>query len=172
MPILITALIELSIYLAAVPVCAAFSLSTEGGLRLGVGFSAFERRVALRRARRGRPLRRPRSRTGPKRFFKALKRLRGADIRLQGRLGLGDAAATATACGALAALAAALGGQLGRVRVDVAPLFQEPGAGRGRALVEDEGLGGGAAVVGERVVGVDDALREQENRALGVPGLL
>ena len=125
MPILITALIELSIYLAAVPVCAAFSLSTEGGLRLGVGFSAFERRVALRRARRGRPLRRPRSRTGPKRFFKALKRLRGADIRLQGRLGLGDAAATATACGALAALAAALGGQLGRVRVDVAPLFDE-----------------------------------------------
>ena len=40
MPIILTALIEALIYLASIPLCGAFILSTEGGLRFGVGVSA------------------------------------------------------------------------------------------------------------------------------------
>ena len=46
-------------------------------------------------------------------------------MRLEGRLCLGDAASTALACGALEALAAALGAALGRVELNVAPDFQD-----------------------------------------------
>ena len=127
MLIYIVAAVEALAYLSAVPVCAAFSLSTEGGLRFGVGLGAFERRFALRRARRAsvsadkKPRRRGRG--DPKRLWQMVSRLRGADIRLSGRLGLGDAAATAVACGALGALGTALGARAGRVRIDVAPRF-------------------------------------------------
>ena len=119
----LVAIAQLMLYLASIPLCGAFSLSTRNGLRLGVGVSAFERGVALRRARQGRPLPKPRDRMDPKRSWQVVKRLRGADIRLHGSLGLGDAAATAWACGALRALAAALGAHAGRVEVDVAPRF-------------------------------------------------
>ena len=125
MPVVIVAILQALFYLSAVPICAAFSLSTCGGLRFGVGISAFERRFALRRARSGTPpaSRRRRDRSAGKLLWRAARRLRGARIRVQGHLDLGDAAATATACGAIQAIAAALGSRAGRVEVDIAPLF-------------------------------------------------
>ena len=125
MPIILAAILETLLYLSAVPLCAAFTLSTEHGLRFGVGLSLFDRRAALRRARKCRPVKTRRRGAGS--AWRIALRLRGAHIRLQGRLGLGDAAATALACGALRALAASLGSAAGRVTVDVAPLFDAPG---------------------------------------------
>ena len=52
MPILLAAVIETLIYLAAIPVSGAFVLSTAHGLRYGVGVGVFGLRGALRRARR------------------------------------------------------------------------------------------------------------------------
>lgn len=125
MPVVVAVLQSL-VYLWAVPVCVAFRLSTRGDLRFGVGVSAFRRRAALRRAK-AKPLtlRRRRRGKGERLLWRAIRRLRGADIRLRGRISLGDAAATATACGALRALAAALGSHAGRVEADIAPLFGE-----------------------------------------------
>jgi len=117
MPILITALIESLIYLAAVPVNGAFVLSTSNGVRFGVGVSAFGLRGAVRRARRYRAG--GKGGRGPS--WDVVRRLRGARIRIRGRLGLGDAAATALACGALRALGA------GGAVVDVAPVFDGNG---------------------------------------------
>ena len=118
-------------YLVAVPVCAAFWLSAEDGLRFGVGLSAFERRFALRRARRNGLRRRPalKARRGGnmQRAWSVLRRLRGASVRLEGRLGLGDAAATALACGALRVAGTTLAGRENRVRIDVAPAFCDGG---------------------------------------------
>ena len=72
-----------------------------------MGFSAFERRfalnAALRRLARG-P--KPGKRPPVGRLAKALRRLK-PEITLRGRLNLGDAAATALACGALRSLEAA-----------------------------------------------------------------
>lgn len=121
MPILLTALIESLIYLASVPICAAFWLSTERGLRYGVGVSAFARGTAVRRARRYRPRGRSGGGIGARAVWQAVRRLRGARVRVEGRVGLGDAAATALACGALRALGA------GRAAVDVTPVFDGDG---------------------------------------------
>ena len=126
MPVVVAVLQSL-VYLRAVPVCVAFRLSTRGALRFGVGVSAFRRRAALRRAK-AKPLalrRRRRGKGGARLLWRAIGRLRGADIRLRGQVSLGDAAATATACGALRALAAAVGSHAGRVEADITPLFGE-----------------------------------------------
>ena len=122
MPIILTAIVETLLYLLSIPLCAAFTLTTAGGVRCGVGVSAFEPRQALRRARAYRPVKRRRKR-GARPAWPLVRQLRGARIRLRGRLGLGDAAATALACGALRGLAAALGSHAGRVEVDVTPVF-------------------------------------------------
>ena len=117
-------------YLLSVPVCGAFWLSAGDGLRFGTGLGAFQRRFALRRARRAglRAKRRPKRRKkgGPAWTLRTLARLRGAGLTLRGSLGLGDAAATAVTCGLVEALAAAVGSRAGRVEVDVAPLFDAP----------------------------------------------
>lgn len=103
-------------YLASVPLHLAVCLRTRGGLRIGVGVSAFERRfalnAALRRLARG-PGRKPKPGKKPPvgRLAKAIRRLK-PQITLRGRLNLGDAAATAMACGALRSLEAALWGVL------------------------------------------------------------
>lgn len=114
-------------YLCAIPVCAAFWLTTEGGLRFGVGLAAFEGRAALRRAERGRAPRPKKRRGGEKggaaRALRVLRRLRGVAFSLRGHLDLGDAAATALACGTLNALALALGTRARRVHVDIVPAF-------------------------------------------------
>ena len=117
MPILLAALVEALIYLAAIPVNGAFALSTANGLRFGVGMSAFGLRGAMRRARRYRAG----GKGGPGLSWDVVRRLRGARICVAGRLGLGDAGATALACGALRALGA------GRAVVDVAPVFDGDG---------------------------------------------
>ena len=124
MLVYLIALFQALMYLAAVPVCAAFCLSAGDGVRLGVGVSVFERRFALRRARRfdAFPPKKPKRRGG-KRAWGVLRNLRGLGVGLRGRLCLGDAAATALACGALRALAAALGTRARRVEIDIDPEF-------------------------------------------------
>lgn len=117
MPILLAAVIETLIYLAAIPVNGAFVLSTAHGLRFGVGVSVFGLGGALRRARRYRTG----GKDGPGLSWDVVRRLRGARIRVRGALGLGDAAATALACGALRALGA------GGAAVDVTPVFDGDG---------------------------------------------
>ena len=130
MLVYIVALLEALGYLSAVPVCAAFWLSAGDGLRFGVGVAAFERRFAMRRARRaglhpkGKPKRGQRGVS--RQLWRSLSNLRGLGFSLRGSLGLGDAAATALACGLLRSLAAALGIRADRVVIDVAPLFDSP----------------------------------------------
>ena len=130
MLVYIIAILEALAYVGAVPVWVAFCLSTEGGLRAGTGVGVFERRFALRKAReasRSPIAKEGRSRKGDlRRTLAVLKRLRNAGIRLRGRLGLGDAAATAVACGALQALGPALAARAGRVDIAVTPDFDSP----------------------------------------------
>lgn len=126
MLVYLVALIEAFAYVSAVPVCAAFCLSLRDGLRVGAGVGAFDSRGALRRARRqmargGR--RRAKARVDARMALGTLKRLRFERVSLCGRLGLGDAAATAVACGGVTALASALRGRAASMEVDVAPLF-------------------------------------------------
>lgn len=127
MLVLLVAVAEALGYLSAVPLCGVFFFSTRDGLRFGVGLGAFEARHALRRARRDslRPRRKTkkRDRASAARALRLLWRLRGAGFSLRGSLGLGDAAATALACGALRGLAASLCAGSGHVEIDVAPLF-------------------------------------------------
>ncbi|MBQ3477860.1 MAG: hypothetical protein IJH25_06795 [Clostridia bacterium] len=54
MPILLAAIIETLIYLAAIPVSGAFVLSTANGLRYGVGVGVFGLQGALRALGAGR----------------------------------------------------------------------------------------------------------------------
>ena len=157
MPVVIVAILQSLVYLASVPVFAAFSLSVRDGLRFGAGASVFERRFALRRAEAKTMPEKKRRKSGPRLVVRAAKRLRGMDIRLRGRVCLGDAAATATACGALRALAAALGARARRVEVDVAPLFGEDGL-----RVDLEGmirLRAGQIMSAIAVSGINDILR-------------
>ena len=124
MVIILIAIVEALGYLSAVPVCGAFFLNTEGGLRLGVGVSAFERRFALRRAQRraGLPLPAGKKAAGPL-LRRALPHLRIDALSLRGSLCLGDAAHTALACGALRALPSLLAARAGKVEIAVAPDF-------------------------------------------------
>lgn len=118
-------LLEALVYLAAVPVCAAFCVSSERGLRAGAGIGLFQSRGALRRARRemlGGPRRR---RRGDYRQALGLaRRLRLSRFCLRGQIGLGDAAATALVGGALAALlGAALRSRTDALEIRLAPDF-------------------------------------------------
>lgn len=125
MIVYLIAVLESLAYLAAVPVCAVFCVSGEGGLKAGAGVGAFRARGALRRARRamagGR--RRRRQRGEVKRALALLRRLKLTRISLRGQLGLGDAAATALLSGALTALAAALRGRTKRLDLRLSPDF-------------------------------------------------
>ena len=132
MLVYLVALFEALAYLSAVPVCAAFWVSTEGGLRAGVGLGLFERRFAYRRARsNSKPLAEGKPKDGKRggmgRGLTLLRRLSIDSVSLRGSLGLGDAAATALACGALQALAASLGARASRVELAIAPDFSGDG---------------------------------------------
>lgn len=120
MLVYLIALLDALFYLCAVPVRAAFFVDTKDGLRFGAGIAAFTARAALRRARRNSGKRQKKK---APRLMPLLKRLRGVSFALRGKLNLGDAAATALACGALQALAAALSAHMGRASVDVIPDF-------------------------------------------------
>ena len=114
MLIYLVALAQSLVYLAAVPVCGAFCVSSRGGLHAGSGTAVFRGRNALRRARRAMARRAKKRKTSVpdlKRVFNLIKRLKLAKIALRGTLALGDAAATALACGALTSLAASLRGK-------------------------------------------------------------
>lgn len=157
MLILLVALAQSLFYLASVPVCAAFCLSARGGLRLGVGVSIFERRFALRRARRLDTLDKKPKKRGDARIWRLLRRLRGMGLGLRGRLGLGDAAATALACGALRGLTAALGGRARRVEIDIAPVFCDS-----EVVVELSGMiraSAGQIITAIASIGIDDINR-------------
>lgn len=123
-------------YFAAVPVKIAFVLRPGAGARFGLGIAAFEGRFA-RRAAEGR-LARPRARRKKPAFDKKILKLilellrtvryllRHAELDVRGRLGLGDAALTALACGSAGALAAAARAATGaHLRAEIAPDFGE-----------------------------------------------
>lgn len=109
-------------YLAAVPVSVA--VVAEGGVR--VGASVFLPGAAVRSAR---PVR-----SGPRRkkgmdlplavraSLAFIRRLRPMEMRLTGRIGLGDAAQTALVCGMLTSMNA-----IPRARVCIQPDFSAPG---------------------------------------------
>ena len=125
------AILEALGYLCAVPVCVAFCVDGEGGLRAGAAAGTFSARAALRRARRqmdGRRRHRGRPGVPVKRLLKLLKRLRFERVSLKGALGLSDAAATALLCGAITSLGAALRGRAASLELDVAPAFDGPRA--------------------------------------------
>ena len=122
-------LLQSLLYLASIPVCVAFCASDEGGLKAGTGAGAFSARRAMLRARRdmaGLPAHSKRPRIPAKPLLRLLMRTRFERVRLKGRLGLSDAAATALACGGIMALGSALRARTGDVEVDVAPAFDGP----------------------------------------------
>ena len=122
MPVYIAAALQLLLYLLCMPVHIALRAEGIDSLRLGVGIAAFDRRAARRRALRRR--RRGRQRTPrPGRLWRAALRLRLARVSVSGSLCLGDAALTALACGALAALARGIAVRADRARIDLRPDF-------------------------------------------------
>ena len=111
-------------YAANVPLCFAFFVRAEGGMRVGIGLRPLLRGAALSRARAG-EIPRPSPRRGaarlPAKFwlFAALELLRRIEaVRVRARLGTGDAASTALLCGALQGIFSCLG------RADIAPTFE------------------------------------------------
>lgn len=118
-------LVESLFYLAAVPVCAAFCVSSADGLRAGAGIGVFVGRGAYKRAQRAMAGARRRRRRGDyRRALGIARRLRLSRFSLRGRLGLGDAAATALASGALTALvSAALRNRTDALEIRLAPDF-------------------------------------------------
>jgi len=130
MIVFMVAVADALVYLGAVPICAAFYLDTTDGLRFGVGVSLFSGIGALRTASRPQRTRKKRRRQGGPdwpRLWRMLNSLRPDAILVQGELGLGDAALTATACGALTALAASLGLRANQSRIELTPLFDGGG---------------------------------------------
>lgn len=118
----IVALAEALFYLCAVPVHLAVRLE---GLRAGAGLAVFEGRSAFRRARRD-AASKPEGRSKApdlRRALRVLARMELESVRLTGRVALGDAAATALACGGLNGLARSFRGRTRRMRVDVRPDF-------------------------------------------------
>ena len=126
MIVYLVAVAQSMLYLAAVPVCAAFCVSSRQGLRAGTGAGAFAGRGALARARRA-MAKKARRRGKPglryRRILSLLKRLKILKITLRGAVSLGDAAATALACGAMEALAASLRGRAEALEIRVTPDF-------------------------------------------------
>ena len=108
MPVYIAAAAQLLVYLWAVPVHLAFCVHLGDDSRLGVGFAVFDPGAALRQAWRGTPKRRDGNAPDWRDVLRMMTRLRLSRAMLRGRLGLGDAALTAVACGGLAAAARGL----------------------------------------------------------------
>lgn len=115
------ALAQALAYLGAVPLYLALRLRAGDGFKWGVGFSAFERRFALRNLK-PRAAKKRGAKIKPRLAWDFARRLRVERVSVRGRLSLGDAAATAMACGALRALSGGLRAG-GTVAVDVAPDF-------------------------------------------------
>ena len=119
------ALLDALFYLAHVPLCLAFCLEWRDGPRAGAGLTVFDPAAARRQARRRMFRGKARKKRHARRWRTALRILGRAKPRVDvtGRLCLGDAAATALACGGLNALGRALAGPLPGLRLDVAPAF-------------------------------------------------
>ena len=116
MLIYLVAGLEALFYLCAIPVCAAFRVNTGSEMPIGAAVGVFAVRSALKSPK-------VKKRGGGKQAFRLLRRLKGLSFTLRGSLDLGDAAATALACGALKALLPALGIKGQRVSVDISPRF-------------------------------------------------
>ena len=106
------AALEALVYLWNVPLCLAFAVEWRDGPRTGAALVPFDARRARRRAARAMGSPQRRKRHGRANLRSALRILRrsAARIQVEGRLGLGDAAATALVCGGLKALGSALPG--------------------------------------------------------------
>ena len=107
------------------PLCLALEVTWRDGLRFGAGFAPVDARAAMARAAEAaRTGGRARGSRSGRRFLRGLvRRLRVDEIRVEGTICLGDAAATALGCGAAAALLGGLGSRADRAWVDVRPDF-------------------------------------------------
>ena len=117
------AAVQLLVYLWAIPIHLAIRVDGGGGLRFGAGLSAFDRRAAGLRAARRLSQHDRQSNADFGRILRIIRRLTVNRLILEGRLGTGDAALTALACGALTALARGVGTRAARCRVAVKPEF-------------------------------------------------
>ena len=112
-------------YLYHLPLCLAFRLAWRDGPRLGAGFAPADRRAAMARAERAAAsVEKPRRAKPPRRLsIYLLRRAHLDEARITGSLCLGDAAATALACGALEALGCGLRASVPRLEVRLRPDF-------------------------------------------------
>lgn len=124
MLVYIVAVMESLFYLLAVPVHLCLAL--DGG-RVGAGIAAFDPVAALKRSRRRLESSGEDSGEGPgfRQVWAVLRRLRFDSLELTGQVSLGDAAATAMACGGLNGLGRCLRNRARRMRVDVKPDFSD-----------------------------------------------
>ena len=120
MIVYIVALAEAAFYLLAVPVHLAVRLD---GLTAGAGVALFDGRAALRKA----GTRREKAGGGPglRAVWPVLRRLRFERVELTGRVSLGDAAATALACGLLNGAGRCLAARADALRIEVTPVFSD-----------------------------------------------
>jgi len=115
------ALIQSLFYLFMVPVNLAFLVEGGEGFRVGTGVSAFVRWRARRRALRKRVSGEGGSGAGT--ALRVLSRLRFEWVSVAGRVSMGDAAATALACGVIQGAACGLRGKTAALHVAVEPEF-------------------------------------------------
>ena len=119
------AALEALFYLSQMPLFLAFRLTWRDGLRFGAGAALVNARAAMARAEgAARAGRQARGLRPDRRFLRGfVRRLRAEEIRVTGKLCLGDAAATALGCGAAGALQGGLGARADRVSVTIEPDF-------------------------------------------------
>ncbi|MDO4867814.1 MAG: hypothetical protein Q4C10_14885 [Clostridia bacterium] len=122
MIVYLVAALQALYYAARVPLILALCLRTGGEPSFGFALGAFRRRGALRRAQRSPCSPKKKRRGGGSYGLRLIRRLRPGRLSLEGTLCLGDAAATALACGAICA-AAELFPADRPARVRVAPDF-------------------------------------------------
>lgn len=145
--IYLVAALEALFYLCSIPVCAAFLVNTDSELPLRAGVGLFAGASALKRPKM-------KKRADGGRALRLLRRLKGLSFTLRGSLDLGDAAATALACGALKALLPALGIVADRVEVRISPRFD--GKGPAVALAGMLRARAGQIILAAARSGIDD----------------
>ena len=113
-------------YLSQLPLCVAFRATWRGGLRFGAGVAPVDARAAMARAEKAMAARgKPGGRRSDRRFaLRLLRRIPVDAAAVRGRLSLGDAAATALACGSLQRLGQGLRRAVPALECRVEPDFE------------------------------------------------
>lgn len=137
MAVILCAAAAALIYLWNVPLCLALVVLWRDGPQAGAALMPFDAAAARRRAARAVKRVGRKKRRGGTNARAALRilRLSRARISLAGRLCLGDAAATALACGGLNALGRALSGPLPGLSVSLEPDFGDSPGFEARGMI-------------------------------------